>query len=349
MPAADSYRRWKADVVKQSHRNARARAAFRWTALTVCVLTALSVAAEISQPGTAVFIRSSISNACYAHLPQTSFATLSHHLPAFPFLAPTSAEETTPASTALFPEIKHSVEALSSTAPPHDNQRPSEGGLTRSLLKHTDQPVAASNKLFPEIKHDMEAMSNNANAEHDQEAVDCGTSSPLLKGCQKNAPTSSALFPEIKHEVKALLNKVSSQDDPVSFLFSRSWSLFTPVKQQPKAIPVDWHLENSLLRTAELECDLAAVRDENQQLSAHLLSAARQLAAVGQTVQLAEEKQAPASTASKLFRGQTAAAMLLLSLAVGSSVVWAVTRECRHCSSHAANQRNLAEQVSALG
>ena len=313
------------------------------------MLTALSVAAEVSQPGAAVSIRSSISNAWCAHLPQASLVTLSNHLPAFPFAAPTSAEEFTPASTALFPEIKHSVEALSSTAPPHDNQRPAEGGLTRSLLKHTDQPVAASNRLFPEIKHDMEAMSNTANAEHDQEAVDCGASSSLLKGCQKDVPTSSALFPEIKHEVKALLNKVSSQDDPVNSLFSRSWSLFTPAEQQPKAIPVDWHLENSLLKTAELECDLAATRDENQQLSAHLLSAARQLAAVGQTVQLAEDKQAPASTASKLFWGQTAAAMLLLSLAVGSSAVWAVTRECRHCSSHAANQHNLTEQVSAHG
>lgn len=75
-------------------------------------------------------------------------------------------------------------------------------------------------------------------------------------------------------------------------------------------LSIHWALEDSLLKAAELESNLASMRQENQQLSAHLLHAARQLAAVGQPVQLPQARQL--EPAQNLFLRYTLVTCMLL-------------------------------------
>ena len=104
-------------------------------------------------------------------------------------------------------------------------------------------------------------------------------------------PVTSKLFPEIKQQVEALDSNVQPQEpnDDIHrnlLLGSSQCSL-----SSSRVNSTNWALEDSWLRAAKLESDLASMHEENQQLSAHLLQAARQLAAVGQPVQLPEAPQ----------------------------------------------------------
>lgn len=104
-------------------------------------------------------------------------------------------------------------------------------------------------------------------------------------------PVTSKLFPEIKQEVEALDSNVQPQepndDSHRNSLLGSSQCSFGG----SRVYSTNWALEDTWLRAAELESDLASMHEENQQLSAHLLQAARQLAAVGQPVQLPEAQQ----------------------------------------------------------
>lgn len=88
---------------------------------------------------------------------------------------------------------------------------------------------------------------------------------------------------------------------------------------------INWALEDSLLKAAELESNLASMRQENQQLSAHLLHAARQLAAVGQAVQLPQAQQHE-GLQSVSPRGTMVTCMLLLML---TWPLWAFLRAAK--------------------
>ena len=107
-------------------------------------------------------------------------------------------------------------------------------------------------------------------------------------------PVTSKLFPEIKQQVAALDSHAQPQqpydsDDSHSSKLQMGSSHCSIGGSRVDSS--NWALEDSLLRAAELESDLASIREENQQLSAHLLQAARQLAAVGQPVQVPEAQQ----------------------------------------------------------
>lgn len=103
-------------------------------------------------------------------------------------------------------------------------------------------------------------------------------------------PFANNLFPEIKQEVAAMEGSAQPQQAHRDG-GSHSTLLLESVLDSRVGSRANWALEDSLLRAAELESDLASKHEENQQLSAHLLQAARQLAAVGQPVQLPEAQQ----------------------------------------------------------
>ena len=318
----------------------RAWKGFLWTLLIVLTLAALLFGAGTSQFSTGSSSQTSVSNAWRTHFPHTQLSALSNRLPAF--YSVTQPKAAASVSSSLFPEIKHNVEAQAGAAPETADQ-----GVSASLLKDAEQLVPASSKLFPEIKHNIHALSQADISENLQQPADSGLTLSLLNSAEKLVPASDALFPEIKHNVQEQSGSLTAREHQTPLQQSSSWSLFRNAEQLPKAIarPVDWDLENSLLRTAELESDVAVLHDENQQLSAHLLSAARQLAAIGQTVQLPQDEQAPAPTVQLNQNKAAAAAVLLLSLACISGAIWAMTRGCTRCSMQAASQHDFAEQV----
>ena len=316
----------------------RAWKGFLWTLLIVLTLAALLFGAGTSQFSTGSSFQTSVSNAWRTRFPHTQLSALSNRLPSFYSVThDSSAKAATSVSSSLFPEIKHSVEAQSSA----------DQGVSASLLKDAEQLIQASSKLFPEIKQNIQALSQADVSANVQQPADSGLTLSLLNSAKKLMPASNALFPEIKHNVQEQSGSLTAQEQQALPQQGSSWSLFRNAEQPPKATarPVDWALENSLLRAAELESDLAVVHDENQQLSAHLLSAARQLAAIGQTVQLPQDKQAPAPTVQLNQNKAAAAAVLLLSLACISGATWAMTKGCSRCSIPAASQHNFAEQV----
>ncbi len=321
----------------------RAWQGFLWTLLIVLTLAALLFGAGTSQISTGTSFQTSVSNAWRTHFPHTQLSTLSNCLPAFYSVThDSSAKAAASVSSSVFPEIRHNVQAQSSAA-----QGTADQDVSVSLLKEAEQLIPASSKLFPEIKHNIQALSQADVSANVQQPADNGLTLSLLNSAKKHVPASNALFPEIKHNNHEQSGSLTAQEHQTPAQQSSRWSLFRNAEQLPKAIarPVDWALENSLLRAAELESDLAVVHDENQQLSAHLLSAARQLAAIGQTVQLPQDEQAPAPTVQLNQNKAAAAAVLLLSLACISGATWAMTKGCSRCSSQAASQHNFAEQV----
>ena len=319
----------------------RAWKAFLWTLLIVLTLAALLFGAGASQFSTGTSFQTSVSNAWRTHFPHTQLSALSNRLPAF--YSVTQPKAAASVSSSLFPEIKHNVEAQAGAAPETADQ-----GVSASLLKDAEQLVPASSKLFPEVKQNIQALSQADASGNVQQPADSGLTLSLLNCAKKLVPASDALFPEIKPNVQERSGSLTAQEHQTPPQQSSSWSLFRNAEQPPKATarPVDWVLENSLLRTAELESDVALLHNDNQQLSAHLLSAARQLAAIGQTVQLPQDGRAPAHTVQLNQNKAAAAAVLLVSLACISGVIWAMTRACSRCSSQAASQHNFAEQVS---
>ena len=347
MPDPKRYRLWKTKMVQQAQSSSvasnRAWKGFLWTLLTVLTLAALLFSAETSQFSTGTPVQTSVNNAWRTYFPRTQLAALSNRLPAFYSVTHNcSAKAPASVSSSPFPEIKHNVEAQSSAA-----QGTADQGLSVSLLKEAEQLIPASSKLFPEVKHNIQALSQADVSANIQQPANSGLTLSLLNSAMKLVPASDAFFPEIKHNVQERSGSLTALEHWAAPELGSSWSLFRNAEQLPKAIarPVDWALENSLLRTAELESDLAVVHDENQQLSAHLLSAARQLAAVGQTVQLPEDGQVPAPTVQLNQNKAAAAAVLLLSLACVSCAIWAMTKGCSRCSIHAASQHDFAEQV----
>ncbi len=324
----------------------RAGKGFLWTLLIVLTLAALLCGAGTSQFSTGTSFQTSVSNGWRAHFPHAQLSALSNRLPAFYSVTHnSSAKAAASVSSSLFPEIKHNVETQSSAA-----QGTADQGVSVSLLKEAEQLIPASSKLFPEVKHNIQALSQADISGNVQQPADSGLTLSLLNSAKKLVPASNALFPDIKHNVQERSGSLTAQEYQTPPQRGSSWSFFRNAEQLPKAIarPVDWTLENSLLRTAELESDVAVLHDENQQLSAHLLSAARQLAAVGQTVQLPQDGQAPAPTVQlnqNKAAAAAAAAVLLLSLACISGAIWTMTRGCSRCSIQAASQHNFAEQV----
>ncbi|KAL3158899.1 hypothetical protein ABBQ32_011614 [Trebouxia sp. C0010 RCD-2024] len=110
---------------------------------------------------------------------------------------------------------------------------------------------------------------------------------------------------------------------------------------------INWALEDSLLKAAELESNLASMRQENQQLSAHLLHAARQLAAVGQAVQLPQAQQHE-GLQSVSPRGTMVTCMLLLML---TWPLWAFLRAAKPLPTSVQQppvNKSAAEQVISL-
>ena len=351
MPDPKSYRLWKTKMVQQAQSSSmasnRAWKAFVWTLLIVLALAAVLFGARTSQFSTGTSFQASVSNAWRTYLPYTQLSALSNRLPAL-YSVTHDCSTKAPASvtSVLLPEIKHNVEAQSSAA-----QGTAEQGVSMSLLKEAEQLIPASSKLFPEVKQNIQALSQADVSANVQQPAASGLTLSLLNSVRKLVPTSDALFPEIKHNVEKRFGSFTAQERQTPPQKGSSWSLFRNA-ELPKAVagPVDWALENSLLRTAELESDVAVLHDDNQQLSAHLLSAARQLAAIGQTVQLPQDGQAPAPTVqlnqNKVAAAAAAVAVLLLSLACISCAISAMTKGCSRCSVQAASQHNFAEQVS---
>ncbi|KAL0032823.1 hypothetical protein WJX77_001205 [Trebouxia sp. C0004] len=286
-------------------------------------------------------VQTSVSNAWCTYFPHTQLSVLSNHLPAFY----SDTHSCSAKAPSLFPDIKPNVEAQSSAV-----QGTADQGVSASLLKEAEQLIPASSKLIPEVKHSIQALSQAGVSANAQQPADSGLTLSLPNSAKKSVPASDALFPEIKHNVQERSGSLAAQEHAPPQTGS-GWSLFRNAEQLPKAIarPVDWALEHSLLRTAELECDLAVVHDENQQLSAHLLSASRQLAAIGQTVQLPQDGQAPAPTVQlNQNKAAAAAAVLLLSLACISCAIWAMTKGCSRCSNQETSQHNFAQQVQDM-
>ena len=124
-------------------------------------------------------------------------------------------------------------------------------------------------------------------------------------------PFANNLFPEIKQAVAAMDGSAHPQQAHHND-GNHSMLLLGPVLDSRGGSRTIWALEDSLLRAAELECDLASIKEEHQQLSAHLLQAARQLAAVGQPVQLPEAQ--PAKHVQELYPINTALFGMLLLL-----------------------------------
>ncbi len=342
MPDAKRYRLWKTKMVQQAQSSSmasnRAWKGFLWTLLIVLTVAALLFGAGTSQFSTGASFQTSVSTAWRTRFPHTQLSALSNRLPAFYSVTHDSlAKAAASISSSLFPEIKHNVEAQSSA----------DQGVSVSLLKKAEQLIPASSKLFPEVKQNIQALSQADVSAHVQQPADSGLTLSLLNSAKKLVPASNALFPEIKHNHQEQSGSLIAQELQTPPQQGSSWSLFRNAEQLPKATarPIDWALENSLLRTAELESDVAVLHDENQQLSAHLLSAARQLAAIGQTVQPPQDGQASAPTVQLNQNKAAAAAVLFLSLACISGAIWAMTRGCSRCSMQAASQHNYAEQV----
>ncbi|DBB01748.1 TPA: hypothetical protein ACH3X1_000371 [Trebouxia sp. C0004] len=345
MPDPKRYRLWKTKMVQQAQSSSmasnRAWKGFLWTLLTVLTLAALLFGAKTSHFSTGTSVQTSVSNAWCTYFPHTQLSVLSNHLPAFY----SDTHSCSAKAPSLFPDIKPNVEAQSSAV-----QGTADQGVSASLLKEAEQLIPASSKLIPEVKHSIQALSQAGVSANAQQPADSGLTLSLPNSAKKSVPASDALFPEIKHNVQERSGSLAAQEHAPPQTGS-GWSLFRNAEQLPKAIarPVDWALEHSLLRTAELECDLAVVHDENQQLSAHLLSASRQLAAIGQTVQLPQDGQAPAPTVQlNQNKAAAAAAVLLLSLACISCAIWAMTKGCSRCSNQETSQHNFAQQVQDM-
>ena len=348
MPDPKRYRLWKTKMIQQAQSSSvastRAWKGCLWSLLIVLTLAALLTGAGTIQFKTGTSFQTTVSNAWRTHFPHTQLSALSNRLPALYLVTHNcSAKAAASVSSSLFPEIKHNVEAQSSAAPGTADQ-----GVSVSLLKEAEQLIPGSSKLFPEVKHNIQALPQADASANVQQPADSGVTLSLLNSAKKLVPASNAFLSETKHNVEKRLGSLTAQEHQTCPQQGSSWSLFRNAEQLPKAIarPVDWAFENSLLRTAELESDVAVLHDENQQLSAHLLSAARQLAAIGQTVWLPQDGQAPAPTVQmNQNKAAAAAAVLLLSLACISGAVWAMTKGCSRCSMQAASQHNFAEQV----
>lgn len=165
------------------------------------------------------------------------------------------------------------------------------------------------------------------------------------------ASASSKLFPEIKEDVESLYSKEQLQEACQDTDSPSPWLNDTPSNDLPEQVskPVysNWMLENSLLRAAELESELASRREENQQLSAHLLQATRQLAVVGQPVQ--PPGAAPIDIAGKSFHGNKIVYRLLLLLLAGACWPFLGTLKAHTVTSQQqSDNANGAEQVRCV-
>lgn len=160
-------------------------------------------------------------------------------------------------------------------------------------------------------------------------------------------PVTTKLFPEIKQEEEAV-NSNAQPQEPHHNDDSHRKSLLRSSQCPLGGSRVDatkWALEDSLLRAAELQSDLASVHEENQQLSAHLLQAARQLAAVGQPVQLPETQQ------TELVQGlsSSSTAVLGMLLLMLPWALWGLLIAARRtpvtAQQQATNADNAADEV----
>ena len=183
-------------------------------------------------------------------------------------------------------------------------------GVLASILETTHPSLMASS--FSSAAKTLSPVVPNSQTfvnEHAASAVNLPTTMPL-------EAATSKLFTEFRQQVEAMDSNDMLQEPDHDDDNHRTW-LCGPSQHQHAGSNVrsnTWALEDSQLRAAELECDLASMHEESQQLSAHLLQAARQLAAVGQPVKLPQAQQTePAQT---LFHSNTVVlGMLLLVLA----------------------------------
>lgn len=120
----------------------------------------------------------------------------------------------------------------------------------------------------------------------------------------------------------------------------------TPDAQDPG---INWSLENSLLRAAELDCELANMRDQNQQLCAHVLSASRQLAAIGLPVQPPQHDSLPSSRRGLMPSSRIAVITSLLAVLLVCFYLagWTWQRSSRKLVKSAAAEPDSVQQVRA--
>ena len=163
---------------------------------------------------------------------------------------------------------------------------------------------SAAEALFPVVPYSQTYSNEDA-----ESAVATPTTTMLQQ------PVTSKPFPEINQQVTVVDSHAQRQqpfhkDDSDSKLQT---GLSQCLIGGSRVNSSNWALEDSLLRAAELESALASMREDSLQLSAHLLQAARQLAAVGQPVQLPTAQQTEPFMG--LFSNSTAVfGMLLLIL-----------------------------------
>lgn len=192
---------------------------------------------------------------------------------------------------------------------------------------------SAAEVLFPVIPYDQ----TYGNADAVSAVVTPTTAMP-----QQSVTTK--LFPEIKQKVEAV-NSNAQPQEPYHNHDSRRKAFLGSIQCSlggSKVGSTNWALEDSLLRAAELQSGLASMHEENQQLSAHLLQAARQLAAVGQPVQLPEAQQ------TELVQGlsPSSAAVLGMLLLMLPWALWGLLTSARRTPVTAQQQATNADKAA---
>ena len=149
--------------------------------------------------------------------------------------------------------------------------------------------------------------------------------------------------------VESLDSKAQMHFPSVAADTHNPWLSSTSSHYQPdhasRHVHTDWAAEESLLRVAELESDLACMHEEQQQLSAHLLHAVGQLAAVGQP------QLSPAVPHNRTTRGalhSSTGKRTLFWLALTCTICWTLWRAAEARSAirqQEAGQGHAVEQV----
>lgn len=154
----------------------------------------------------------------------------------------------------------------------------------------------------------------------------------------------ASVSPEFQQELERTASSPQWQEIDVDNSDNHTHWVCESSQINGSAPTINWALEDTLLKAAELESNLASMRQENQQLSAHLLHAARQLAAVGQPVQLPQAQQHEGFQ-NWSSRGTMVTCMLLLML---TWPLWAFLRAAEQPTTNVQQppaNKDAAEQV----
>ena len=166
--------------------------------------------------------------------------------------------------------------------------------------------------LFPEIEQQVNTLRlGDFNSTHNPEGT--ALLSPVIVKDDAPNSTSSSLEPQSTEQGSSQSSNSIHSGASQSAAAAADFAL------------VDWSFEDSSLKAAELECELAQLREENQQLSAHVLSATRQLASIGQAVQLPHSDTLLAHHRHLVPAGMLWTAVILLVLSVivfGVCLAW---------------------------